>query len=78
MKLFTHCYLSTGHFLLIELLLPVLSDQSRVIFLSSAAHFLTIDRWLDLKSACIFDKGAPGHQQDFRVTLKQSYAYIVV
>jgi hypothetical protein len=78
MKLFTHCYLSTGHFLLIELLLPVLSDQSRVIFLSSAAHFLTIDRWLDLKSACIFDKGAPEHQQDFRVTLKQSYAYIVV
>ncbi|EFX87897.1 hypothetical protein DAPPUDRAFT_311307 [Daphnia pulex] len=56
-----------GHFLLTELLLPVLADQSRVIFLSSAAHSLT--QSLDLKSACIFDEGATGTSARF-----QSYA----
>jgi NAD(P)-dependent dehydrogenase (short-subunit alcohol dehydrogenase family) len=52
---------------LTELLVPVLGDQSRVIFLSSAAHSLT--KSLDLKSACIFDEGAIGTPARF-----QSYA----
>jgi len=63
-KLFTHCYLCVGHFLLTELLVPVLADQSRVIFLSSAAHFLT--KSLDLRTACILNEGAIGTSARFQ------------
>ncbi|XP_032789364.2 retinol dehydrogenase 12-like isoform X2 [Daphnia magna] len=56
-----------GHFLLTELLLPKLAATSRIIFLSSAAHFLA--KSLDVKTVAAFDPEAGGLSARF-----QSYA----
>ena len=50
-----------------ELLVPKLADKSRIIFLSSAAHFLT--KSLDLGTVGILDHKAIGTSARF-----QSYA----